>query len=176
VFILSRILLIYIYEEGKTAPFTFLTGIFAIFLATIPVLIYLNDLNGPNLDKLKLFYSIAVGTGVNYVIESLIKYVEIDADEKEKNYYRKYSSFIKFLFNSLYISEFISILLLGHFIKNNINIINFLIPANIPWKMKFFLIIIDTSAIVFIAILILEFIFVKLLKKEIKNKVTKLYT
>ncbi|UUM61424.1 hypothetical protein NQZ89_08555 [Streptococcus suis] len=74
------------FEELKTAPLSLITGILAALFALFPLVIFIFDTDSSHFEPIRLFYSIAVGTGVNYVIESLFKYVEIDAEEEKTVY------------------------------------------------------------------------------------------
>lgn len=161
------------FEELKTTPLTFIIGILAALFALFPLVIFIFDTDSPHFEPIRLFYSITVGTGVNYVIESLFKYAEIDAEKEEKQQYIKYSSIIKFLFNSFYIAVCAAILILDLLYMNYKDTIVGLSDDKLPLVVKHFLIFILLTVIIFYFILILEFQFVESIKKEIKNKITK---
>ncbi|NQL61383.1 hypothetical protein HO446_01455 [Streptococcus suis] len=160
-------------EELKTNPLTIITGILAAFFASFPLVIFIFDTDRSHFEPIRLFYSITVGTGVNYVIESLFKYAEIDAEKEEKQQYIKYSSIIKFLFNSFYIAVCAAILIIDLLYMNYKDTIVGLSDDKLPLVVKHFLIFILLTVIIFYFILILEFQFVESIKKEIKNKITK---
>ncbi|WP_170239542.1 hypothetical protein [Streptococcus suis] len=163
-------------EELETTPLTFITGILAALFALFPLLIFIFDTDSPHFEPIRLFYTIAVGTGVNYVIESLFKYVEIEAEEEEeKKQYTKYSSIIKFVFNSFYIAVCAAILIIDLLFMNYKDTIVGLFVDKLPLAVKHFLIFISLTLFIFCFILILEFQFVKSIKKEIKYNRTKKY-
>ncbi|NQI69733.1 hypothetical protein HO594_00925 [Streptococcus suis] len=166
------VMIVKIFEECKTAPLTFFTGILASLFALFPLVIFIFDTDSSHFEPIRLFYSIAVGTGVNYVIESLFKYAEIDAEEEEKKQYTKYSSTTKFVFNSFYIAVCAAILIIDLlYIKYKDTIVG-LFGDTLPLVLKHFLIFILLTVFIFCVILKLEFLFVESIKKEIKNKLT----
>lgn len=162
-------------EELKTTPLIFITSILAALFALFPLVIFIFDTDSPHFELIRLFYTIAVGTGVNYVIESLFKYAEIDAEKEEKQQYIKYSSIIKFVFNSFYIAACAAILIIDLLFMNYKDTIVGLFVDKLPLAVKHFLIFISLTLFIFYFILILEFQFVKSIKKEIKYNRTKKY-
>lgn len=162
-------------EESKITPFTIITGILAALFVSFPLVLFIFDTDNPHFEPIRVFYSITVGTGVNYVIESLIKYAEIDAEKEEKQQYIKYSSIIKFLFNSFYIAVCAAILIIDLFFMHNKDTIVGLSDDKLPLAVIQFLVFISLTLFIFYFILYLEFHFVKSIKKEIKNKITKKY-
>ncbi|HFI0065823.1 TPA: hypothetical protein ACGORS_002077 [Streptococcus suis] len=161
-------------EELKTNPLTIITGILAALFASFPLVIFIFDTDSPHFEPIRLFYTIAVGTGVNYVIESLFKYAEIDAEKEEKQQYIKYSSIIKFVFNSFYIAACAAILITDLLMNYKDTIVGLFVDK-LPLAVIQFLLFILLTLFIFCFILILEFQFVKSIKKEIKYNRTKKY-
>ncbi|WP_394734723.1 hypothetical protein [Streptococcus sp. A18] len=162
------------FEELKTTPLTFIVGILAALFALFPLVIFIFDTDSPHFEPIRLFYTIAVGTGVNYVIESLFKYAEIDAEKEEKQQYIKYSSIIKFVFDSFYIAACAAILITDLLMNYKDTIVGLFVDK-LPLAVIQFLLFILLTLFIFCFILILEFQFVKSIKKEIKYNRTKKY-
>lgn len=162
-------------EESKITPFTIITGILAALFVSFPLVLFIFDTDNPHFEPIRVFYSITVGTGVNYVIESLIKYAEIDAEKEEKQQYIKYSSIIKFLFNNFYISVCAAILITDLLFMNYKDTIVGLSDDKLPLAVIQFLVFILLTVIIFYFILILGFQLVESINKEIKKKITKKY-
>ncbi|HEL2575171.1 TPA: hypothetical protein TZ704_000256 [Streptococcus suis] len=144
------------FEELKTTPLTFIIGILAALFALFPLVIFIFDTDSPHFEPIRLFYTIAVGTGVNYVIESLFKYAEIDAEKEEKQQYIKYSSIIKFVFNSFYIAACAAILITDLLMNYKDTIVGLFVDK-LPLAVIQFLLFILLTLFIFCFILILEF-------------------
>ncbi|HEM3177057.1 TPA: hypothetical protein U0919_000569 [Streptococcus suis] len=102
---------VYFKELWKTEPFTCVIVIllFSFVLIPLPFISLENDHQFS--ETVKSFYALAVGIGVNYVIDSVFKLVEADTIDQEQIRVKKKAAITKIFFNSLYISEYVTFLL-----------------------------------------------------------------
>lgn len=100
-----------IINEFRNEPFHSFTNCLAILFIVIPIFID-NIINeNKSADIIKSFFTISVGIGINYVIDSIFKYVEPRIENEKKKSLIKKGAFTKILFNVIYISEYIAFIL-----------------------------------------------------------------
>lgn len=94
-------------DMWKNEPFSAFTDLLAVFFLGLPILIV--SLTNQNIlsGSIQLFYTIAVGIGINSVIDGVIKFIEPEFKNNSANKsLTKKAAFMKILFNSIYISEY----------------------------------------------------------------------
>lgn len=96
------------------APFEFFSDLLAVAFTIFPLSLLVFGKNDSLSDSVKTFYAIAVGIGVNYVIDSIFKFVESEVVGDKKKLLTKKAAFNKILFNIIYISEYISFILIEY--------------------------------------------------------------
>ena len=96
------------------APFEFFSNLLAVAFTIFPLSLVVFGKNDSLSDSVKTFYAIAVGIGVNYVIDSIFKFVESEVVGDKKKLLTKKAAFNKILFNIIYISEYISFILIEY--------------------------------------------------------------
>ncbi|MBY4973815.1 hypothetical protein K6V43_10625 [Streptococcus suis] len=160
-------ILIKIYESFKNniikLPFTYSIGIMSCIFITMPLLISILGSKSSLSEIAKTFYSVAVGIGVNYILDSVFKIIESDTSSEEKKYITKYASISKIIFNSFYIAEYSVLLFISPFLDLEKQL-----------NLKDFFKIIGLTIVFFLFIIILVYILGKLIKKELdRNKESK---
>lgn len=108
-------------EIRKKEPYTLISGVLASLFICLPYLFLVFGEQKASTGLVKLFYTISVGVGINYVIDSIFKYIEPEFDDQKKRILIKKSAFTKIIFNVIYISEYLSFILL----ENQNSIYNF---------------------------------------------------
>ena len=108
-------------EIRKKEPYTLISGVLASLFICLPYLFLVFEEQKASTGLVKLFYTISVGVGINYVIDSIFKYIEPEFDDQKKRILIKKSAFTKIIFNVIYISEYLSFILL----ENQNSIYNF---------------------------------------------------
>lgn len=115
-------------EIRKKEPYTLISGLLASLFMCLPYLFLVFGEQKASTGLVKLFYTISVGVGINYVIDSIFKYIEPKFDDQKKRILIKKSAFTKIIFNVIYISEYLSFIIL----ENQNSIYNFFKQ----WKIK----------------------------------------
>ena len=107
------IFVIEVIDSFKKEPYNTFIFSWAVIFISVPIVIA-SFIDSSNLaDSIKSFYAVSVGIGINYVIDSTIKYIESEIkNDSEKISLTKKASFTKILFNVIYISEYITFILL----------------------------------------------------------------
>lgn len=108
-------------EIRKKEPYTLISGVLASLFMCLPYLFLVFGEQKGSTGLVKLFYTISVGVGINYVIDSIFKYIEPEFDDQKKRILIKKSAFTKIIFNVIYISEYLSFI----FLENQNSIYNF---------------------------------------------------
>lgn len=108
-------------EIRKKEPYTLISGLLASLFICFPFLFLVLGEQKTSTGLVKLFYTISVGVGINYVIDSVFKYIETEFDGQPKKILIKKSAFTKIIFNVIYISEYLSFI----FLENQKSIYNF---------------------------------------------------
>lgn len=108
-------------EIRKKEPYTLISGLLASLFMCLPYLFLVFGEQKTSAGLVKLFYTISVGVGINYVIDSIFKYIEPELDDQKKRILIKKSAFTKIIFNVIYISEYLSFI----FLENQNSIYNF---------------------------------------------------
>lgn len=98
----------------RNEPFGFFIYFLAILFIVIPILIYRITDKNKSTDMINSFYTISVGIGINYVIDSTFKYIEPKIKDRKKKLLTKKGEFTKILFNVIYISEYTAFILVEH--------------------------------------------------------------
>ena len=157
------------------APFEFFSNLLAVAFIIFPLSLVVFGKNDNLSDSVKSFYAIAVGIGVNYVIDSIFKFVESEVVGDKKKLLTKKAAFNKILFNIIYISEYISFILIEYLpawfdnIKQHhigfINTIIELFCQSDYWLRLFIVTIVILLILIAIVIIIMESI-----RKEVNNE------
>ena len=108
-------------EIRKKEPYTLISGDIASLTMCYTYLFLVFGEQKGSTGLVKLFYTISVGVGINYVIDSIFKYIEPEFDDQKKRILIKKSAFTKIIFNVIYISEYLSFI----FLENQNSIYNF---------------------------------------------------
>ena len=174
----SFIFLKEVVDMWRNEPFGAFTNLLAVILIGIPILFV--SVNDQNIlaDSIKSFYAIAVGIGINYIIDSVIKFVESEIqNDKEKELLTKKGAFTKIIFNVIYISEYAAFVLLEQI---NLNLFK---PLQQRWdflyrifewlsKQSNWLKIFSITMVLFIILMGIAIVSMELIRKELKNEMT----
>lgn len=157
------------------APFDFFSNLLAVVFIAFPLALVVFGKNDNLSDSVKSFYAIAVGIGVNYVIDSIFKFVESEVAGDKKKLLTKKAAFNKILFNIIYISEYISFILIEYLPawfdnvkQHHIGFINTIIESFCQsdyWLKLFIVTIIILLILIAIVIIVMESI-----RKEVNNE------
>ena len=157
------------------APFEFFSNLLAVAFIIFPLSLVVFGKNDNLSDSVKSFYAIAVGIGVNYVIDSIFKFVESEVVGDKKKLLTKKAAFNKILFNIIYISEYISFILIEYLPawfdnvkQHHIGFINTIIELFCQsdyWLRLFIVTIVILLILIAIVIIIMESI-----RKEVNNE------
>ena len=157
------------------APFDFFSNSLAVVFIAFPLALVVFGKNDNLSDSVKSFYAIAVGIGVNYVIDSVFKFVESEVAGDKKKLLTKKAAFNKILFNIIYISEYISFILIEYLpawfdnVKQHhigfINTIFELFCQSDYWLKLFIVTVIMLLILIAIVIIVMESI-----RKEVNNE------
>ena len=157
------------------APFEFFSNLLAVAFTIFPLSLVVFGKNDSLSDSVKTFYAIAVGIGVNYVIDSIFKFVESEVVGNKKKLLTKKSAFNKILFNIIYISEYISFILIEYLPvwfdnakQYHIGFINTIIELfcqlDYWWKLLI------VTVIILVTLMAIVIIVMELIKKEVNNE------
>lgn len=163
------------YKMFKREPFTLLTALLAVVFISLPVLLYTFSIRNITSDLVKSFYSIAVGVGINYVIDSVFKYVESEVTDSQKKILIKKATTTKIFFNAIYISEYLSVIFVEYskkIITNQKDIDNEILKYIIGWYVNVNDIwpVVIFTVIIFIIIMFISFYLTGAIKKEVENE------
>ena len=158
----------------KNEPFGLFIYFLAIFFIIFPTLLISTGSVTNLSDSIKTFYTIGVGVGVNYVIDNIFKFVEVETENKKKKELTKIVAVTKLLFNIIYISEYTAVIILE---QSNLN---FFTPLNdyvwieciINWvkNWPFWIKLIMLTLICLIILSVFMSISISLIKKELDMK------
>ena len=160
-------------EMHKKEPLTLFTMLLAVVFVSFPILLNFFGTQNVSSELVKSFYSIAVGIGVNYVIDSVFKFVEPEFTASRKNSLTKKAAFTKILFNVLYISEYLSFIIVEYSKKvcyrgNDIKILKDMIDFYseiYDWgKIVIF------TVILFVIIMIVSLYSIGIIKREVESE------
>lgn len=164
-------------DMWKNEPFGAFTNLLAVILIGIPILFV--SVNNQNIlaDSIKSFYAVAVGIGINYIIDSVIKFVEPEIqNDKEKKLMTKKGAFTKILFNAIYISEYATFVLLEQI---NLDLFKPLKKCDFlytifEWlsKQSNWVKIFSLTIVLFVILMGLAIVSMELIRKELKNEMT----
>ena len=157
------------------APFEFFSNLLAVAFTIFPLSLVVFGKNDSLSDSVKTFYAIAVGIGVNYVIDSIFKFVESEVVGDKKKLLTKKAAFNKILFNIIYISEYISFILIEYLPvwfdnakQYHIGFINTIIELfcqlDYWWKLLI------VTVIILVTLMAIVIIVMELIKKEVNNE------
>lgn len=164
-------------DMWKNEPFAVFTNSLAVILIGIPILFV--SINEQNIlaDSIKSFYAVAVGIGINYIIDSVFKFIEPEIqNDKEKGLLTKKGAFTKILFNTIYISEYAGFVLLEQI---NLNLFKPLqqwafLYGLFEWfsKQSNWLKIFSLAIVLFVILMGIAIVSMELIRKELKNQTT----
>ena len=149
------------------------------FLIVSPLLLIVFLRETPSIDSVKTFYAIGVSIGANYVIDSAFKRAEIGLTSLQKDSLTKKATLTKILFNTVYISEYSSFILVNFFEdkKNDIKpeLLNTILKPFSEWDSWVKVLIL--TIIIFIILISVTFDIERAVKEEVlqetPNELTK---
>lgn len=158
----------------KNEPFGLFIYFLAIFFIVFPTMLISTGSVTNLSDSIKTFYTIGVGVGINYVIDNIFKFIEVETENEKKKELTKIGAVTKSLFNIIYISEYTAVIILE---QSNLNfftplndyvwiecIINWV--KNWPFWIKFIML----TLICLIILSVFMSISISLIKKELDMK------
>lgn len=157
------------------APFDFFSNLLAVAFIAFPLSLVVFGKNDNLSDSVKSFYTIAVGIGVNYVIDSVFKFVESEVAGDKKKLLTKKAAFNKILFNIIYISEYISFILIEYLPawfdnveQHHIGFINtiFELFCRSDYWVKLFIV----TVIILLILIAIVIIVMESIRKEVNNE------
>lgn len=162
-------------DMWKNEPFGVITTLLAVTFLGIPIL-FISVTNQNILsDSIKLFYTVAIGIGINYVIDGVFKLIEPEIkNTSAKTSLTKKAAFTKILFNAIYISEYAAFVFL-----ENIQLCFFepLKQWDLMYKLFEFLFqlanwvkILFLTIVFFVILMSIAFRTQNLIKKELENE------
>lgn len=156
------------------APFEFFSNLLAVAFTIFPLSLVVFGKNDSLSDSVKTFYAIAVGIGVNYVIDSIFKFVESEVVGDKKKLLTKKAAFNKILFNIIYISEYISFILIEYLpvwfdnVKQyHIGFINTIIE--LFCQLDYWLKLLIVTVSILVTLMVIVIIVMESIKKEVNN-------
>lgn len=154
----------------KNEPFTLYRGLLACLFIALPLLFFVLANQKQSSKIVDSFYSIVVGIGTNYVIDSVFKYIEPELSDQQKNKLVKEAAYTKILFNIIYISMYLSFIIM----ENQEQLRRFELPDilityffKIPDWIKLFILCLSLFVIIMLAV----FVFMRTIKEEIDKKI-----
>ena len=151
----------------KNEPFGLFIYFLAIFFIVFPTLLISTGSVTNLSDSIKTFYTIGVGVGVNYVIDNIFKFVEVETENKKKKELTKIVAVTKLLFNIIYISEYTAVIILE---QSNLNFFtplnDYVWIKNLPFWIKLTML----ALICLIILSVFMSISISLIKKELDMK------
>lgn len=151
----------------KNEPFGLFIYFLAIFFIIFPTLLISTGSVTNLSDSIKTFYTIGVGVGINYVIDNIFKFIEVETENEKKKELTKIGAVTKSLFNIIYISEYTAVIILE---QSNLN---FFTPLNdYVWikNWPFWIKLIMLTLICLIILSVFMSISISLIKKELDMK------
>ena len=158
----------------KNEPFGLFIYFLAIFFIVFPTMLISTGSVTNLSDSIKTFYTIGVGVGINYVIDNILKFIEVETENEKKKELTKIGAVTKSLFNIIYISEYTAVIILE---QSNLN---FFTPLNdyvwieciINWvkNWPFWIKLIMLTLICLIILSVFMSISISLIKKELDMK------
>lgn len=158
----------------KNEPFGLFIYFLAIFFIVFPTMLISTGSVTNLSDSIKTFYTIGVGVGINYVIDNIFKFIEVETENEKKKELTKIGAVTKSLFNIIYISEYTAVIILE---QSNLN---FFTPLNdyvwieciINWvkNWTFWIKLIMLTLICLIILSVFMSISISLIKKELDMK------
>ena len=158
----------------KNEPFGLFIYFLAIFFIVFPTMLISTGSVTNLSDSIKTFYTIGVGGGINYGIDTIFKFIEVETENEKKKELTKIGAVTKSLFNIIYISEYTAVIILE---QSNLN---FFTPLNdyvwieciINWvkNWPFWIKLIMLTLICLIILSVFMSISISLIKKELDMK------
>lgn len=158
----------------KNEPFGLFIYFLAIFFIVFPTMLISTGSVTNLSDSIKTFYTIGVGVSINYVIDNIFKFIEVETENEKKKELTKIGAVTKSLFNIIYISEYTAVIILE---QSNLN---FFTPLNdyvwieciINWvkNWPFWIKLIMLTLICLIILSVFMSISISLIKKELDMK------
>ena len=165
------IFVIEVIDSFKKEPYNTFIFSWAVIFISVPIVIA-SFIDSSNLaDSIKSFYAVSVGIGINYVIDSTIKYIESEIkNDSEKISLTKKASFTKILFNVIYISEYITFILLE---RIQLTYFEFLKNKSVfytLYKLPIFLKLVCISMAIFLILMGIVIVCMNLIRSELKKE------
>ena len=158
----------------KNEPFGLFIYFLAIFFIVFPTMLISTGSVTNLSDSIKTFYTSGVGVSINYVIDNIFKFIEVETENEKKKELTKIGAVTKSLFNIIYISEYTAVIILE---QSNLN---FFTPLNdyvwieclINWvkNWPFWIKLIMLTLICLIILSVFMSISISLIKKELDMK------
>lgn len=165
----------YVKDMWKNEQSNAVTNFLAVLFLVSPILIVSVINQNISSDSVKLFYTVAIGIGINSIFDSVIKSIEPEIENNSaKELLAKKSASMKIFFNSIYISgytafvvlELVQLSLFEQFTQSDWMYMIFQLLYRIPYSFKLFLL-----NMVFISILMTIASWIrKLIRNELKNE------
>lgn len=103
----------YVKDMWKNEPSNAVTNFWAVLFLVSPILMVSVINQNISSDSVKLFYTVAIGIGVNSIFDSVIKSIEPEIENNSaKELLAKKSASMKIFFNSIYISGYTAFVVL----------------------------------------------------------------
>lgn len=165
------IFIIEVIDSFKKEPYNTFIFSWAVIFISVPIVIA-SFLDSSNLaDSIKSFYAVSVGIGINYVIDSTIKYIESEIkNDSEKISLTKKASFTKILFNVIYISEYITFILLERIQLTDFEFLKNESVFYTLYKLPIFLKLVCISMTIFLILMGIVIVCMNLIRSELKKE------
>ncbi|MDU4454345.1 MAG: hypothetical protein E7I91_06905 [Streptococcus mitis] len=165
------IFVIEVIDSFKKEPYNTFIFSWAVIFISVPIVIA-SFIDSSNLaDSIKSFYAVSVGIGINYVIDSTIKYIESEIkNDSEKISLTKKASFTKILFNVIYISEYITFILLERIQLTDFEFLKNKSVFYTLYKLPIFLKLVCISMAIFLILMGIVIVCMNLIRSELKKE------
>ena len=151
----------------KNEPFGLFIYFLAIFFIVFPTMLISTGSVTNLSDSIKTFYTIGVGVVINYVIDNIFKFIEVETENEKKKELTKIGAVTKLLFNIIYISEYTAVIILE---QSNLNFFtplsDYVWIKNLPFWIKLIIL----TLICLIILSVFMSISISLIKKELDMK------
>lgn len=172
-FMIFRVILEQMKKMYKKEPLTLFITLLAVIFVSSPIFLNIFDNQNLSSELVNSFYSIAVGIGINYVIDSVFKFVEPEFTASKKKSLTKKAAFTKILFNVLYISEYLSFVIVEYskkvYFRGNDNK---LLKYMVDFYCKFddWTKVLIVTVILFVIIMIFSLAPIGIIKREVESE------
>lgn len=157
----------------KKEPLTLFIMLLGFIFVSSPIFLNISGNQNVSSELVKSFYSIAVGIGINCVIDSVFKLVEPEFTASKKKSLTKKAAFTKIFFNVLYISEYLSFVIVEYSKKvyyrgNDNKLLKYMVDFYFKiddWKK-----VLIVTAILFVIIMIFSLASIGIIKREVESE------